>query len=106
MFEVIAGEASGETYESGLWSEVFDEGEAPGHVSVCEAVEVATARYAEDSLTDTELLGLAAEDALDAVAAAELGGPGLDEVALQRAQRRARRAGVGRVLRTSEGAIA
>lgn len=104
VFEVIAGEA-GETTELGLWAEVFDEGPASGHVRVLEAFEVDVEGYGEAELSDAELLGLAAEDAVEARAGRELAGPGLDEVALRRARRRALRAETAELLRT-EGAIA
>ncbi len=64
-----------------------------------------TEGYVETELSDAELLGLAAEDAVEAHAGRELGGPDLDEVALHRVRRRALRAETAGALRT-EGAIA
>lgn len=63
----------------------------------------------ESELSDLELLSQALEEAMDAHTNGELGGPGLDEVDLKRAARRARRADANRLLNTqvlSEEAIA
>jgi hypothetical protein len=54
----------------------------------------------QDDLSDLELLASATREALDAHAAGVLVGPALDEVALERAARRARRQDVARLLRT------
>ncbi len=105
MFEVIAGEA-GETTELGLWVEAFDERPVSGHVSVLAASEVDVEGYVEGELSDAELLGLAAEDAVEAHANREMAGPALDEVALRRAHRRAHRRALRAELLSAEGAIA
>ena len=65
----------------------------------------------ESELSDLELLAQALQEAMDARAAGVLGGPGLDEVQLKRAERRARRADAARLLKTrvvadGEGEIA
>lgn len=86
---IIAGETSSEQPESGVWLEVFDR--PAGHVSVLEAFEVDTEVYAEAGLSDAELLGLAAQDAVEAQEQRELAGPSLDEVAYRRAVRAALR---------------
>jgi hypothetical protein len=53
-----------------------------------------------ETLSDLELLASAVRAALDAHAAGVLLGPVLDEVALERAARRARRRDAARMLRT------
>lgn len=58
-----------------------------------------------DDLTDLELLATALHDALTARHAGQLGGPGVDEAALQRAARRARRQAATVLLRTQVGAL-
>jgi hypothetical protein len=63
----------------------------------------------EAELSDLELLSQALQEALDAYASGVIGGPGLDEMGLRRAERRARRADMARLLKTrvsSEGEIA
>ncbi|PKW14150.1 hypothetical protein [Saccharopolyspora spinosa] len=63
----------------------------------------------ESELSDLELLSQAAQEALDAHNRGVIGGPGMDEVALERAARRARKADTARLLKTrvpAEGAIA
>lgn len=69
--------------------EVFDR--PAGHVSVLQAVEVDTESYAEAELSDAELLGIAAQDAVEAQEQRELAGPSWDEVAYRRAVRAALR---------------
>lgn len=102
MFEIIAGQREEYRFEV---ESVLAESDLPGHVSVVAVREVDTATYAEDELSDTELLAVAAEDAMDAVNRGEVAGAGaLDELALRRV-RRARRRAVAGVLR-GEGAIA
>lgn len=63
----------------------------------------------ESELSDLDLLSQALQEAMDAQGKGVLGGPGLDEVALRRAERRARRQDASRLLSTRvsvEGAIA
>ncbi|MER7011511.1 hypothetical protein ABT324_08800 [Saccharopolyspora sp. NPDC000359] len=60
-------------------------------------------------LSDLELLSQALQEALDAHSEGLIAGPGLDELQLERAARRARRADTKRLLSTRvpvEGAIA
>lgn len=52
----------------------------------------ASDRMPESELSDLQLLGQAAREATEAQEAGLIGGPELDEVALRRAERRARRA--------------
>jgi len=54
---------------------------------------------AESDLSDLELLSSALQEAMDAHRAGLVLGPGVDEVALRRAERRARRADTDRVVR-------
>lgn len=66
-------------------------------------------QVSESELSDLELLSQALQEATDAHAAGVIAGPGLDEVALRRSERRARNQDVNRLLRTqvpAEGAIA
>lgn len=72
-----------------MWLEVFDR--PAGHVCVVEAFAVDTEVYAEAELSDAELLGLAAQDAVEAQESRLLAGPALDEVAYRRAVRAALR---------------
>lgn len=60
----------------------------------------------EMKLSDLELLAVALQDAMDAHRAGVIVGPAVDEVALARAARRARRRDAARMLRTvvSDGA--
>ena len=51
-------------------------------------------------LSDLELLSSALQEAMDAHRSGLLAGPGVDEVALRRAERRARRSDAARMLRT------
>lgn len=99
MFEVIAGHgAFSYTAES-----VLDEAELPEHVVVTRSPEDFES-YAEPELSDAQLLGLAAEDAMDAANAGQVLGAGaLDELSLRRV-RRSRRQAVASAMR--EGAIA
>lgn len=62
----------------------------------------------ESELSDLELLSQALQDAMDAQERGALAGPGVDEVALRRAERRARRQDAAALLsaRIPEGAIA
>ncbi|KAA5829565.1 hypothetical protein F1721_24940 [Saccharopolyspora hirsuta] len=63
----------------------------------------------ESELSDLELLSQALQEAQDAHARGLIGGPGLDELQLERAARRARKADTKRLLNTripAEGAIA
>lgn len=63
----------------------------------------------ESELSNKQLLAQALQEAMDAYANGELGGPGLDEVQLKRAARRARRADANHLLNTQipfEGAVA
>lgn len=63
----------------------------------------------ESELSNKQLLAQALQEAMDAHANGVLGGPGLDEIQLRRAARRARRADTNRLLNTrisSEEAIA
>ena len=53
-----------------------------------------------EELSDLQLLSCAVQDAMDAYRTGLIIGPRLDEVALHRAARRARRADIARVLRT------
>ncbi|MCT2587774.1 hypothetical protein [Actinophytocola gossypii] len=57
-------------------------------------------------LSDLELLSSALQDAMDAHRAGVLVGPGVDEVALARAERRARRRDAARLLRVVPGGAA
>lgn len=57
-------------------------------------------------LSDLALLSSALQDAMDAHAQGVLIGPGVDEVALRRAARRARRRDAVRMLRTIAGGVA
>ena len=57
-------------------------------------------------LSDLDLLASALEDALDAHGRGVLIGPALDEIALTRAARRARRRDAARALRTVAGGAA
>jgi hypothetical protein len=61
-------------------------------------------RFGDHELSDLELLSGALQDALDARSAGRLVGPDADEVALRRAERRAHRADVARLLRSQVGA--
>ena len=54
-----------------------------------------------DDLSDLELLASALQEAMAAHQAGVIVGPFLDEVTLQRAARRARRANMSRLLRTA-----
>jgi hypothetical protein len=54
-----------------------------------------------DALSDLELLGSALQEAMDAHRAGVIVGPALDEVALARAERRARRRDAARLLRSA-----
>ncbi|MCA1228644.1 hypothetical protein [Saccharopolyspora sp. 6M] len=54
----------------------------------------------ESELSDLELLAQAAQEAEDAQRRGVLGGPGMDEVQLRRAERRARRQDARRVQST------
>lgn len=102
MLEIIAGQRQKCRYEA---DSVLEESVLPEHMSVVAVRDLDTERYAEAELSDTELLALAAEDAMDAVNRGEVAGAGaLDELALRRV-RRARRQAVAEVLR-GEGAIA
>lgn len=56
-------------------------------------------------LSDLELLATALHDALTAQHAGVLGGPGVDEAALARAARRARRRDASALLRTQVGQL-
>jgi hypothetical protein len=56
-------------------------------------------------LSDLELLAAALHDALTAHCSGVLGGPGIDEVALQQAARRARRRDANTLLRTQVGRL-
>lgn len=102
MLDIIAGERA--DIDSSSVEEVFEGASVPGHVSVVRDWELDAERYAEGELSDVELLALAAEEALEAHRGRRLGGPVLDEVALRRAERRARQAEVARALRTAGGA--
>lgn len=100
MMDIVAGERTGR--QSGpVLVEVFDVGSVPGHVRVVRDWGRDEEVYAEPGLSGVELLGLAAEDAAEAHMAGLLGGPGLDQVALHRARRRARRQDVAAALRTA-----
>jgi hypothetical protein len=59
-----------------------------------------------DELSDLELLASALQDAMDAHRQGVIVGPAVDEVALVRAARRARRRDTARALRTSVGGAA
>ena len=59
-----------------------------------------------DELSDLELLAIALQDAMDAHREGVIVGPSVDEVALARAERRARRRDAARVLRMSAGGAA
>lgn len=59
-----------------------------------------------DSLSDLELLSSALQEAMDAHRQRLLIGPAVDEVALRRAERRARRADAARMLRAVPGGAA
>jgi hypothetical protein len=59
-----------------------------------------------DNMSDLELLGTALQDAMDARREGVIVGPSVDEVALARAERRARRRDTTRALRTSTGGAA
>lgn len=98
MLDIIAGEDEG-SYDLAVG------GGLPGHVSVVAARDLDVEVYGEAELTDSELLGLAAEDAVEAQQAGRLAGPALDETALRRTRRRAERQVLGGVLRT-EGVMA
>jgi hypothetical protein len=63
-------------------------------------------QIAESDLSDLELLSSALQDAMDAHRAGLIVGPGVDEVALRRAERRARRADAARMLRAVPGGAA
>lgn len=105
MLDIIAGEKA-EGYGLPV-EEVYDVASVPEHVSVVRDWELDTETYGEDELSELELLSVALQDAMDAQHAGQVAGPVLDEVALRRAERRARRADAARVLRTRvEGAIA
>lgn len=54
----------------------------------------------ESELSDLDLLSQALQEAMDAQAKGVLGGPGVDEVGLRRAERRARRQDANRLLST------
>jgi hypothetical protein len=58
------------------------------------------------ALTDAELLASALHDALNAHQAGVIAGPGVDEVALRRAERQARRADAARSLSASRDGAA
>ena len=60
----------------------------------------------EDDLSDLELLASALQDAMDAHRHGVIVGPAVDEVALARAARRARRRDLARALRTVVGGAA
>lgn len=97
---------AGEQYET----PVLVEG-GPEHVRVVSGAEVDEMFLdcGEDSLSDAELLGVAAEDAADAVNRGVLGcgNSTLDELEVRRAQRRAERRRVASVLRgAAEGVSA
>lgn len=99
MFNIVAGHEA-YCYEA---ESVLDEGELPEHVAVTRSPSEFEG-YAEPELSDTELLALAAEDAMDAANAGQvLGSGGLDELSLRRV-RRSRRQAVASAMR--EGAIA
>lgn len=108
MFNVIAGEkstgAAGGVYEDA----VFDEAQLPVGVQVTPVRDLDMEGYGEAELSDLELLSVALQDAMDAHQGGELASAGgLDEVALRRAERRARNAETERLLRVRpEGAIA
>jgi hypothetical protein len=59
-----------------------------------------------DGMSDLELLSAALQDAMDAHREGVIVGPAVDEVALARAERRARRRDTSRALRTIEGGAA
>ena len=59
-----------------------------------------------DGMTDLELLSAALQDAMDAHRRGLIIGPAMDEVALTRAARRARRQDTARTLRTIAGGAA
>ncbi|MER5389911.1 hypothetical protein [Saccharopolyspora sp. NPDC002686] len=54
----------------------------------------------ESEMSALDLLSQALQEAVDAHATGVLGGPGLDEVQLKRAERRARTADINRQLKT------
>lgn len=100
MLDIIPGERTEYDPSYLPFDAVFETGTLPEHVTVASHFAVDTATYAEPELSDAELLGLAAEDAVEAHRAGLVAGPALDEVALQRARRRARRSVVAAALRT------
>jgi hypothetical protein len=65
-----------------------------------------TATTQADHLSDLELLSSALQEAMDAHRLRLLIGPAVDEVALRRAERRARRADAVRMLRAVPGGAA
>ncbi|MGH3876503.1 MAG: hypothetical protein ACRDSK_05630 [Actinophytocola sp.] len=64
------------------------------------------ALYGADGLSDLDLLASALQDAMDAHRQGVVVGPAVDEVALARAARRARRRDAARALRTVVGGAA
>ena len=108
MLNVIAGEKGAGTSGGVFEDAVVEEASLPGHVRVVPVRELDMEGYGEPGLSDLELLSVALQDAMDAHQGGELAAAGgLDEVALRRAERRARNADSQRLLRVRpEGAIA
>lgn len=94
MTNVTAGGA-------GALAPALDLSDLPNHMVVRPAAAMQIDTYDIDvDLSDLELLATALHDALTARHAGILGGPGVDDVALERAARRARRADATALLRS------